>query len=65
MNEKDSDGEGLTTESFLFVCKQVGLTMEEMELLDIGDCLDYVETYLEEKSSQKVKKATQRDMDLF
>ena len=65
MNEKDSDGEGLTTESFLFVCKQVGLTIAEMELMDIGDCLDYVEVYLEEKNGQKVKKATQKDMDLF
>ncbi|EME7167307.1 hypothetical protein O2S95_002419 [Enterococcus faecium] len=65
-----SSDETLTTESFLFICKQVGLSNEEMQLMEVGDCLDFVQEWIDnhqEKSSTKSKnrKATQADFDAF
>lgn len=67
MNTEGDGGDALTTESFAFVCKQVGLTMDDLEIMDIGDILDYIETYIEEKSLSKkdIRKATQADFDSF
>lgn len=63
----------LTTESFFMTCKVVGLTLEDMELLTIGACLDYADDYLSMKQSDgkpnnnnaPVRKATQADFDNF
>ena len=65
-----SSDETLTTESFLFICKQVGLSNEEMQLMEIGDFLDFVQEWIDnhqEKTSTKSKtrKATQADFDAF
>lgn len=65
MNDADSEGESLTTESFLFICKQAKLTLQEMELMDIGDILDYIEYYAESINPDKSRKARQRDFDAF
>lgn len=67
MNVKETGGESLTTESFLFVCKRCGLTMADLEVMDIGDVLDYIETYIDEMTpeNQKVREATQADFDSF
>ncbi len=52
-------------------CKLVGLTLEDMEYLTIGACLDYATEYLElknEKDTPKkavVRNATQADFDNF
>lgn len=49
-----------TVESFLFVCKQVGLTPEEMEEMTIGDCLDFMQEYIDSQKKQKSKKTKAR-----
>lgn len=53
-------------------CKLVGLTVDDMELMTIGACLDYAVEYLElkqsdgqEKQRPKIRKATQQDFDAF
>ena len=49
-------------------CKLVGLTMEDMEYMTIGECLDYVEEYIDIKNGkreEKARKPTQDDFDSF
>ncbi|WP_088271264.1 hypothetical protein [Enterococcus wangshanyuanii] len=68
-----SSDELLTMESFLFICKEIGLSIQEMELMDIGQCLDYIQEWIDEKTSDddsgkrsaKKRKATQADFDAF
>ncbi|MQW22942.1 hypothetical protein FVP43_04435 [Lactococcus sp. dk322] len=57
----------LTVESFLLICKQVGLSSEEMQLMDIGDCLDFIQEWIDYNNPEKEKKrkASQKDFDLF
>ncbi|EAA0411960.1 hypothetical protein B4X80_15815 [Listeria monocytogenes] len=66
-NEAASSDEFFTTESFLFYCKQVGLTSEDMQVMDIGDCLDYIQEWIDHNDPKKEKKrkATQADFDSF
>lgn len=69
ISDKDSSsGEAFTNESFFYVCRQVGLTSEDMEEMTIGDCLDYVQEYIDnQKKDEKTtaRKATQEDFDNF
>ena len=49
-------------------CKLVGLTLEDMEYMTIGECLDYADNYFELKYGKKdedVRMATQEDFDSF
>ncbi|MGG4180791.1 hypothetical protein ABEW03_16030 [Virgibacillus pantothenticus] len=49
-------------------CKMVGLTLEDLEIMTIGECLDYVENYVNIKNGkqeEKIKQATQDDFDSF
>jgi len=49
-------------------CKMAGLTLDDMELMTIGECLDYIENYVEIKAGkqeEKTRKATQEDFDAF
>ncbi len=49
-------------------CKMAGLTLDDMEYMTIGECLDYVENYVNIKTGKqedKVRKATQEDFDSF
>ena len=68
-SSSDSDDEDmLTTESFFMTCKLVGLTLEDMEYMTIGQCLDYVEEYFRLKNGDKeetVRKGKQADFDAF
>nr|DAH70830.1 MAG TPA: hypothetical protein [Bacteriophage sp.] len=50
------------------MCKQAGLSIEDLEKMTTGLCLDYIYTYIEEldpkkPKTQKKRKATQADMD--
>jgi len=56
-----------TVESFNYVCKRVGLTAEEMEEMTIGDCLDFIQEYVDNNQEQNsdVRKASQDDFDSF
>jgi len=49
-------------------CKMAGLTLDDMEFMTIGECLDYIENYVEIKTGkqeEKTRKATQEDFDAF
>lgn len=49
-------------------CKLVNLTLDDMEYMTIGDCLDYAEEYISLKSGKsedKVRSAKQSDFDTF
>lgn len=46
----------------------MGLTSEDMEEMTIGDCLDYVQEYIDNQKrdeKQVARKATQEDFDNF
>ena len=54
--------------SLFYVCRQVGLTSEDMEEMTIGDCLDYVQEYIDNQKKDEnptARKATQEDFDNF
>ncbi|MDB1943744.1 hypothetical protein PMY73_07030 [Clostridium tertium] len=58
----------MTTELFLFLCKKVDLSKEDMEDMTIGMCIDYMEEVIEMNNGekkQKTRKATQADFDSF
>lgn len=65
----DSDDEDmLTTESFFMTCKIVGLTLDDMEYMTIGQCLDYVDEYFRIRNGDKEdapRKGKQADFDAF
>ncbi|WP_405100816.1 hypothetical protein [Oceanobacillus sp. FSL H7-0719] len=49
-------------------CKMVGLTLEDLDMMTIGECLDYVENYVDIKNGkqeEKTRQATQDDFDSF
>lgn len=60
----------MDTETFLFLCKETGVTDWDLENRDFGDILDYIDNYLEKKDpdkkpKEKVRLANQNDFDLF
>lgn len=49
-------------------CKLVGLTLDDMEYMTIGQCLDYVDEYFHLKNGDKeetIRSAKQADFDSF
>lgn len=71
-NEDASEGETITTDAFLLCCKLAKLSIEDLELLDIGNCLDYFDEYVEYIAPKNMKvqktrarRATQDDFDRF
>lgn len=58
-----------TGESFVYTCKQVGLTASEMDEMNIGQCLDYIQEWVDnnnkENSDKQATKANQGDFDSF
>jgi len=51
---------------YLAMCYKCKLTLNDLEIMTIGMCLDYIEEYLEQaKPGKKKRKATQADMDSF
>lgn len=70
IDDASAGEEPLTTESFLYLCKQVGIDAEDMEGMTIGMCMDYVYEFIEnnkpeKQKKKKVRKATQADFDRF
>ena len=64
----DEDDDVLSTESFFMTCKLVDLTLDDMEYMTIGECLDYVDHYLTIKrgdTPEKIRSANQSDFDAF
>lgn len=56
-------------ESFFFICREIGMSFEDFEVLDIGMCLDSIQEFIDQKSpkkkGKKARKATQDDFDNF
>lgn len=60
----------MDTDTFLYLCKETGVTDWDLENLDFGDILDYIDKYLElknpdNKKKEKIRLATQEDFDSF
>lgn len=57
----------ITTEMYLLLCKESRLTVNDMEYITVGMCLDYIQEYFDIKHPNKSKsrKATQSDFDFF
>lgn len=52
------------------MCKECKLSMEDLEVMTIGDCIDYIDTYItmknpDESKKSNVRQATQTDFDNF
>ena len=49
------------------MCKNSKLTIDDMEYMTVGMCLDYITEYFDSMDTKKVKKrnATQEDFDKF
>lgn len=65
-----SSDEIFTVESFLFVCKEVGISISDLGMMDIGDCLDFIQEFVDSKRTDgkgkaSTRKATQSDFDNF
>ncbi|QEA50172.1 hypothetical protein FGL78_00210 [Leuconostoc lactis] len=57
-------------ESYLYVAKKAGLSFEEMQMMDIGQVMDYITEYVNAETKQaedkpKTQKATQAMFDSF
>lgn len=67
MKKEESDGEPITTDSFLFLCKKAGLDYYDIENMTIGFCLDFIDESIERNKpkEQRVRRATQEDFDSF
>lgn len=52
---------------YLAMCYKCKLSLNDLEIMTIGMCLDYIEEYLEQSDpkKQRKRKATQADMDSF
>ncbi|CAK20651.1 hypothetical protein [Listeria monocytogenes] len=58
----------MTAEAFLYICKQTGLTMDDLDMMTLGSCLDYFAEYEEAQNpdkKKKVRRASQADFDAF
>ncbi|MDM5245763.1 hypothetical protein QUF91_00250 [Lysinibacillus sp. G4S2] len=60
----------MSTETYLYLCKECGLEHDDLETMTIGMTLDYIEDYLEKKNPNKkekktTRKASQADFDSF
>jgi hypothetical protein len=49
------------------MCYQCQLTNSDLEIMTIGNCLDYLQEYLDLKNPKRVvkRKASQKDFDAF
>ena len=55
-----------TTEEFLALCYKCKLSADDMEFMMYGDCMDYINSWIDMHDTEKPKKArkaTQADID--
>ncbi len=70
MDQVSGSDEPFTEESFFYCCRQVGLSIDDMEKMNIGQCLDHIQEWIDsqtKKPSEKAvsRKATQDDFNNF
>lgn len=55
--------------TFLVLCKEVGLSINDLKMMTYGMALDYIDEYFEMRNPKKMKKAvrkaSQADFDSF
>ncbi len=56
-----------STEEFLALCYKCKLTNDDLEEMTYGDCIDYIDSYLDlhDTNKERVKIADQSDIDRF
>jgi len=61
------NGEVITTESFILLCRKCDLYRADLEDMTVGMCLDYIEEYIKmnKPNNKKVRTASQADFDNF
>lgn len=49
------------------LCHKTKLTIADLEIMDIGMCLDYIDEYIDliTPENEKTREATQKDFDNF
>ena len=64
---KTDDVEPITTELYQVLCYQCGLKIDDLFIMTVGMCLDYIQEYVDHNKPQKEKskRATQQDFDNF
>ena len=67
---ENNDNEDFTTSTFLALCYRCKLTLADLEIMTVGDCLDYIEEYTsiltgDKDEKEKVRTAEQSDFDFF
>lgn len=66
-----SSDELLTVESFLFICQKIDLSIDDLDHMNIGGCLDLMQEWIDnykdqnERKEESTRKATQADFDSF
>lgn len=50
----------LTTDLYFMICKNAGLTVDEMSMFTIGGCLDYAITRVEEHEKMTKKEKEEK-----
>lgn len=57
----------MTVEYFQVICKECGLSFDELENMSIGNVLDVIYTYIDlhDPNKKKTRMATQADIDRF
>ncbi len=61
------NGEVITTESFILLCRKCDLYRADLEDMTVGMCLDYIEEYIKMNKPQGSQKkvAGQKEFDMF
>ena len=56
-----------TTEEFLAFCYKCKLSADDMEYMTYGDCISYIDAWIDMHNTEKerVRTATQDDIDKF
>ena len=69
-DKSEGESEGMTTEQFLALCYKCKLSSDDLEVMTIGNCLDYIDEWIDLHDTEKqetvnVRNATQADFDSF
>ena len=69
VDKKSGSDELFTEESFFYVCRQCGLTMDDLDNMNIGQCLDYIQEWIQNNDKENTggaeRKANQSDFNKF
>jgi hypothetical protein len=65
--DENSRGERIDTELYQVLCYRAKLTFLDLDIMTIGNCLDYIEEYYEQQkpAKERVVKASQAHFDSF